>query len=194
MGSLLCPYQECSSGIRDFQRAVNPLNMNHSLEDFQLKKRITMWLAVVRSERLLAVRMIDVELNLNRTMVHRIFTQEVAMRKLWAKNLTIEQKYNRKHVCLHHLEWIQSYRNFFKNVITVDDTWIFEYDPETKRQGKEWHNLHHHFQKSEKEKVKNKTHAYLLFDSHGIVHTEFVPQGKTVNHLYYREILERLSK
>jgi len=33
-----------------------------------------------------------------------------------------------------------------------------------------------------------------LFGSQGIVHTEFVPQGQTVNHFYYREILERLRK
>ena len=33
-----------------------------------------------------------------------------------------------------------------------------------------------------------------FFDSQGIVHTEFVPQGQTVNQFYYREILERLRK
>ena len=33
-----------------------------------------------------------------------------------------------------------------------------------------------------------------FFDSGGIVHTEFVPQGHTVNQFYYREILERLRK
>jgi len=33
-----------------------------------------------------------------------------------------------------------------------------------------------------------------FFDSEGIVHTEFVPQGQTVNQFYYREILERLRK
>ena len=33
-----------------------------------------------------------------------------------------------------------------------------------------------------------------FFDSEGIVHTEFVPQGHTVNQFYYREILERLRK
>jgi len=57
------------------------------------------------------------------------------MRKLCAKivpqNQTIEQD-NRKDVCLHLLEWIQSDRNFLKNVITGDETWILEYDPEIK--------------------------------------------------------------
>ena len=33
-----------------------------------------------------------------------------------------------------------------------------------------------------------------FFDSEGIVHTEFVPQGHTVNQFYYRGILERLRK
>ena len=33
-----------------------------------------------------------------------------------------------------------------------------------------------------------------FFDSEGIVHTEFVPQGQTVNQFYYREILESLRK
>ena len=33
-----------------------------------------------------------------------------------------------------------------------------------------------------------------FFDSQEIVHTEFVAQEQTVNHFYYREILERLRK
>jgi len=49
-------------------------------------------------------------------------------------------------------------------------------------------------EKSENEQVKNKIHAHLVFDSQGIVHTEFVPQGHSVNQFYYRDILERLRK
>ena len=49
-------------------------------------------------------------------------------------------------------------------------------------------------ERSEKEQIKNKIRAHLLFDSEGIVHTEFVPQGHTVNQFYYRELLERLRK
>ena len=32
-----------------------------------------------------------------------------------------------------------NWRNFFRHVITGDESWIFEYDPKTKRQSSEWH-------------------------------------------------------
>jgi len=125
--------------------------------------------ALVRSDRRLTVRMIASELNLNHTTTHQILTQELVMKKLCAKivpkNLTIEQKDNRKDVCLHLLERIQSDRNFLKNVITGDETWIFEYDPETKRQSKKCHTFAspRPKKKSEIEQVKNQIHAHLLF-------------------------------
>jgi len=155
--------------------------------------------ALVRSDRRLAVRMIASDLHLNRTTVHQISTQELAMRKLCAKiipkNLTIEQKDNRKDVCLQLLELIQSDRNVLQNVITGDETWIYEYDPETKRQSKERHtSLSPRPKKSRMNKSKIKSMLICFFDSEGIVHTEFVPQGQTVNQFYYRKILEGLRK
>ena len=103
------------------------------------------------------------------------------MKKLCAKfvpkNLTIEQKDNRTHLCLHLLERIQSYRNFLKNVITGDETWIFEYDPE-KKQSKEWHTSAPPRPKKaimSKSKIKSILICFLT------IHTESVPQGQTVN-------------
>ena len=59
---------------------------------------------LVQSDRQRTVRMIASELNLNHTTDHQILTEELAMKKLYAKfvpkNLTIEQKDNRKDVCL----------------------------------------------------------------------------------------------
>ena len=154
--------------------------------------------ALLWSDRRLTVRMIASELNLNHTTVHQVLTQEIAMRKLCAKivpkNLTIEQD-KRKDVRLHLLEWIQSDRNFLKNVITGNKTWIFEYDPETKQQSKEWHTSASPRQKKARmNKSKIKSMLICFFDSQGIVHTELVPQGQTVDQFYYCEILERLRK
>jgi hypothetical protein len=34
----------------------------------------------------------------------------------------------------------------------------------------------------------------VFFDSRGIVHKEFVPPEQTVNHAFYKDVLERLRK
>ena len=138
--------------------------------------------------------MIAIELNLNHTTVHQILTEELTMKKIvW--EVCTQKPDNRTDVCLHLLERIQSDRNFLKNVITGDETWIFEYDPETKRQSKEWHtSASPRPKKVRKSKSKIKSMLICFFDSEGIVHSEFVPQGHTVNQFYYREVLERLRK
>jgi len=43
-------------------------------------------------------------------------------------------------------------------------------------------------------KSKIKSMLICFFDYQGIVHTQFMPQGETVNQFYYREILGRLRK
>jgi hypothetical protein len=42
------------------------------------------------------------------------------------------------------------------------------------------------------EQIKNM--LICFFDSQGVVHKEFVPEGQTVHKQYYREVLERLRK
>ena len=114
------------------------------------------------------------------------------MRKLCAK-IVPKKPDNRTEG--HLLERIHRDWNFWKNVITGDETWIFEYDPETKRQSKEWHTSASPRPKKARRSIsKIKSMLICFFDSEGIVHTEFVPQGHTVNQFYYREVLERLRK
>ena len=38
------------------------------------------------------------------------------------------------------------------------------------------------------------THVENYDDSRGIVHKEFVPPGQTINHTFYKDVLERLQK
>jgi len=81
---------------------------------------------------------ISSELNLNRFTVHQILTQDLDMRKVCAKmvpkNLTTEHKAKRRDVCLDLLDRLEREPEFFSRVITGDESWILDYDPETKRQ------------------------------------------------------------
>lgn len=154
---------------------------------------------LVRSDRRLTLRLMSGELNLNRFTLHQILTQDLSMRKVCAKmvpkNLTIEQKDNQKNMCLDLLDRIENDPNFLSRVITGDESWIFEYDPETKRQSREWHTDKSPRPKKVKmSKSKIKSMLICFFDSRGIVYKEFVPPGQTVNQVFYKKVLERLRK
>lgn len=155
--------------------------------------------ALVGSDRRLTIRMMSEQLNLNTFTVHQILKGDLNMRKICAKmvpkNLTIEQKDTRKNVCVDLLEKIANDPEFFNCVITGDESWIFEYDPETKRQSEEWHTPSSpRPKKCRMSKSKIKSMLICFFDSKGIVHKEFVPPGQTVNQVLYKSVLERLRK
>ena len=89
-------------------------------------------------------------------------------------------------MCLDLLEHVENHENFFKHVITGDEWWILEYDPETKRQSSEWHMSNSlHLKKARMSKSKIISILICFFNSQGAVHKEFVPQGETVNQQYY---------
>ena len=60
--------------------------------------------------------------------------------KVVPKILNPEQKEHRVNCRADTLENIENDTDFFQNVITCDVTWIFQYDPETKRQSMNWKN------------------------------------------------------
>jgi len=155
--------------------------------------------SLVRSDHRLTLRMISSELNLNRFTVHQILTQDLDMRNVCAKivpkNLTTEQKANRRDVCLDFLDRLGREPELFSHVITGDKSWILEYDPETKRQSREWHPANSpRPKKARMSKLKIRLMLICFSDSQGIIHKEFVSPGQTVNQTFYLEVLERLRK
>ena len=97
---------------------------------------------MVRGDRWLAVRMIADELEINRDSVWKIITEDLDMRKICAKMvpklLDDDQKERHVVVCQDILEHLQTEPDLLQRVITGNESWIFEYDPETKRQSFQW--------------------------------------------------------
>ena len=98
--------------------------------------------SLVRSDRRLTFRIISSELNLNRFTAHKILIHDLDMRKVCAKmvpkKLTTEQKANRRDVGFELLDRLEREPGFFSHVIIGNESWILEYDPETKLQSREW--------------------------------------------------------
>ena len=82
-----------------------------------------------------------------------------------------------------------------ESVITCDETWIFTYDPETKRQSMQWKSPSSpRPTKAKKARSKFKAMMIVFFDIRGIIMTEWVPSGQTVNQHYYVEVLAKLRE
>lgn len=185
-------FSEGRESVPDEPRSGRPISAKNEENVEQIRN-------LVRNDRRLTTRMIADQLNLNHTTVHQVLTENLNMRKICAKlvpkNLTVQQKDHRVEVCQDLLGRIERDADVLKHVITGDESWIFEYDPETKRQSKEWHTSNSPRPKKPRmSKSKVKTMLITFFDSDGIVHKEFLPAGQTVNQYVYREILERLRK
>jgi len=83
----------------------------------------------------------------------------------------------------------------FDRVITGDETWCFQYDPETQRQSMQWKTQNSpRPKKACISRSQVKTMLVCFFDHKGIVHYEITAQGQTVNHQCYLEVLTRLRE
>ena len=134
-------------------------------------------------DRQLSVRMISEETGLNKNAVHRILTEHLHMRKICAEKLVCGAKSkpvgNLLGCAVGRLE-IEP--NFLHKVITGDESWMSDYDPETKRQSEEWRTKSSpHPKKARMSRSRVKTLIIVFFDSRGIVHKEIVPPGQTLS-------------
>jgi hypothetical protein len=85
--------------------------------------------------------MVDDELNINKCTAYQIITQDLNMRTVCAKMvpkiLSDDQKARRNEVSAEMLQRLESEPGFLTRVITGDESWFYEYDPDTKRQSEE---------------------------------------------------------
>jgi len=58
--------------------------------------------------------------------------------KIVPRLLTPEQKEIRMNICVDILQNIENDPNFLEYAITCDESWFFQYDPESKRQSMDW--------------------------------------------------------
>jgi predicted transcriptional regulator len=96
---------------------------------------------LVKADRRITTGMIAEKLGISKVSVQTILKKDLNMGKLCAKIvsnvLTDEQTQGRVDCCN---DWIESFQDphFRETVITGNEAWIYEYDPETKRQSEEW--------------------------------------------------------
>ena len=105
------------------------------------------------------------------------------------------QKERRVQVSQDILEQLETELKLLKRVVTGNESWIFQYDPLTKRQSlKSKSALPPRPKKTRVFKSKTKVMLNAFVDVHRIVYAEFLPQGQTINQHVYKNILRRLMR
>jgi len=93
-------------------------------------------------------------------------------------------------VCTELQNAVRHVPNFLSRVITGDESWLYDYDPETKQQSSQWKTPSSPRPKKARQvHSNNKSLLIIFFAIRGIVHKEFVPPGQTVNGKFYCEVL-----
>ncbi|UYV63712.1 hypothetical protein LAZ67_2005386 [Cordylochernes scorpioides] len=143
--------------------------------------------------------LLEQDTGISKTTIGRIVTEDLRLKKTPAKFiprfLTNEQKLCRLATCEDMLEMTRTDPEWKDKIITGDETWVYGYDPETKRQSAEWRGQGEpRPKKSRILKSRNKVLLVAFLDNKGIVHHEYLPAGQTVIKEMYLSILRRLRE
>ena len=83
--------------------------------------------------------------------------------------------------------------NFFDSIVTGDESWIYHYDPLSQLEAKVWKRLDEQTPTElSQERLAGKIMMMIFCDTDGVVLTEYLPRGTTINGPCYASIIERL--
>ncbi|CAK1591719.1 unnamed protein product [Parnassius mnemosyne] len=132
--------------------------------------------------------------------VQRILANELHMKKVSARwvprMLTDEQKKNRVDISRVNLEKFQAdQEKFLFRFVTMDETWIHHFEPETKQQSMIWKRASSPTPKKFKvSSSAGKVIASVFWDAQGIIMVEYLEKGATITGSYYADQIRRLRK
>ncbi|UYV84920.1 hypothetical protein LAZ67_X004012 [Cordylochernes scorpioides] len=178
--------------VNDEERSGRP---STSTTDKKINEEEKMILA----NRRITVREVAEDLNISIGSCHSIFINDLGMRRVAAKFvpklLNCDQKQHRMNIANEMLDSVRDDPNLLQRVITGDEAWVYGYDVETKAQSSQW-KLPHEPRPKKARQVRSNVKVLLtvFFDCRGVVHHEFLPQGRTVNKEYYLQVMRNLRE
>ncbi|GBN79472.1 hypothetical protein AVEN_131700-1 [Araneus ventricosus] len=152
---------------------------------------------MLADDRRLSLRMIAEALKISLDSVSNIIHENLQKPKICARfvphKLSDEQKQHRMQTSGDFIDACDRNPQFLETIVTGDESWFYQYDPETKRQSMEWCSSSSPLpKKCRLTKSRIKTLLIAFFDSKGLIHHEFVPAGTTVKAESYEGVLKRL--
>jgi histone-lysine N-methyltransferase SETMAR len=124
-------------------------------------------------------------------IIHQLGYAKVCAR--WVpRSLTEEHKEQRKIVFSELLARYEAEgEDFLSTIVTSDKTWIYHFQPQTKRQSMEWHHATSGKKTFKAISSASKIMATVFWDSEGVILIDMLPRGQTINFDVYVETLKK---
>ncbi len=184
-------FKEGQTSIEDDERSGRPSTSTND-------KNVELLQKFVRANRHVTCKELSLEFGISLGSVMSILHDKLNMKRLcqvWVpKLLSFDQKEDRKQIASDLLDKYNQDNQFIHHIIAGDETWCYLYDPHTKRESSEWRAPNSPKGKKMRiDRSKGKVLLEVFFDSKGIVHHEFIPEGETLNKEKYVEVLRKLK-
>ncbi|UYV80715.1 hypothetical protein LAZ67_19001522 [Cordylochernes scorpioides] len=186
-------FSEGREDVNDEARAGRPSTSTTDEKINEVEKMIL-------ANRRITVREVAEDLNISIGSCHSIFINDLGMRRVAAKFvpklLNCDKKQHRMNIANEMLDSVRDDPNLLQRVITGDEAWVYGYDVETKAQSSQWKKLPHEPRPKKARQVRSNVKVLLtvFFDCRGVVHHEFLPQGRTVHKEYYLQVMRNLRE
>jgi len=154
---------------------------------------------LILKDRRISAKSIAEQLGFSSERVGSIIHEDLDMRNLSAKwipkCLNADQKRQRCQSSGQLLEFFRRDPNdFVSRLVTMDETWLYHYDLETKQQSMEWrHSGSPRPKKFRVQKSAEKVLASIFWDQDGIILIDYFLKGQTTNAEYYSSLLVQLK-
>ena len=149
---------------------------------------------IVMRDRQIYIRRLVEEL----TIIHELMDNQLGMKKVCtrcrSKLLTRIQRANRVDCCQELLQHSEvNPAKFFDCIVTGDESWIHHYDPLSQLEAKVWKRSGEQTPtRLRQERSAGKIMMIIFWYKGGVLLTEYLPRGTTINGLCYTSIIERL--
>lgn len=154
---------------------------------------------MVLNDRKLKLSEIAELMHMSKERIGNILHEYLHMKKLLARwvprVLTPEQKENRVIASERGLEMFKrNPTDFVSRSVTMDETWIHHYTPESKQQASYWVGPREKRTKRPLTQTSaGKVLASVFWDADGILLIDYLEHGRTINADYYIALLDRLD-
>ena len=110
------------------------------------------------------------------------------------RQLTETHKQSHLEACSELLEYCHSDKTFLQRIVTGDETWVYHFEPESKKASMEWRHLTSpRLKKFKSQQSAVKLMMTVFWDSVGVILVDFMSKGATINSDVYIDTLKKLK-